>query len=275
MTSPTFVLGLGAQKAGTTWLHRYLGGAGEFAAGPMKEYHVWNAIYRIDGADVPTLEGSDTAAREALRQRMIAAPDAYFDHFAELLEQNGKTIAADITPAYSALPPEALERICSGFQARGIAVKAVFLIRDPVERCWSAARMYRRKQLSVAGLSPALGEAEFVRAYAASAHSQNRGRYEATIRHVERAFASGDCFFGIYEELFERASVNALSAFLGVRPRPEAAGTAHNVSPKHSELPLDVQREVATAYAETLAVCAERFPRTCALWRSYDLVKAA
>ena len=44
---PTFVLGAGAQKAGTTWLHAYLSHFDDVDFGPIKEYHVW------DGLSVP------------------------------------------------------------------------------------------------------------------------------------------------------------------------------------------------------------------------------
>ena len=48
MTKPIFVLGVGAQKAGTTWLHEYLASLPEVDLGFMKEYHVFDQNYVRD-----------------------------------------------------------------------------------------------------------------------------------------------------------------------------------------------------------------------------------
>ena len=45
----TFVLGLGFQKCGTSWLYRYLQQSEKFDGGELKEYHIWDAI------DIPIL----------------------------------------------------------------------------------------------------------------------------------------------------------------------------------------------------------------------------
>lgn len=43
----TFILGLGHQKCGTSWLHKYLCHSDQFAEGYSKEFHVW------DRKDIP------------------------------------------------------------------------------------------------------------------------------------------------------------------------------------------------------------------------------
>ena len=42
--SKTFILGVGAQKGGTTWLHRQLNNNSNIDLGFRKEYHVFDAI---------------------------------------------------------------------------------------------------------------------------------------------------------------------------------------------------------------------------------------
>lgn len=267
-----FVLGIGAQKAGTTWLHRYLSEAPGFAAGPMKEYHVWDDVYRIDEEGSPLLEGDADGEKESLRRRLVDDPELYFDHFAELLDRPGKFVAADITPAYSALPSQAFERICRGFEAQAMDCRLIFLMRDPVERCWSAARMYRRKGLTVAGLDPALDEEEFVLRYARSGHAKRRGSYELTIAAAESAVPPDKIHFGFYETQFEPAAVQAVSQFVGIATAPGFAEHQFNVSPKARELPDDIRIAVAQVHAETLEFCARRFPETRSFWPSYTLL---
>ena len=41
----TFILGIGAQKAGTSWLHQYINNDQRANLGQMKEYHYWNSIF--------------------------------------------------------------------------------------------------------------------------------------------------------------------------------------------------------------------------------------
>ena len=41
---PTFVLGVGAQRGGTTWLSRFLNHSPQFERGYRKEYHVFDAL---------------------------------------------------------------------------------------------------------------------------------------------------------------------------------------------------------------------------------------
>ena len=268
----TFLLGVGAQKAGTTWLHRYLSTAPAFARGAMKEYHVWDSVCAIDEDGAPLLEGAHAEAREDLRLSLVAQPERYFEHFAALLAEPGKTIAADITPAYSALPEETLRQIRGGFDACGIALKAVFLMRDPVERCWSAARMYRRKGLTVAGFDPTMAEADFVRAYAGTPHAQRRGRYERTVANLESVLPADHLFFGFYETLFDSETIARLCAFLEIDPLADFERQEFNVSPKAGDLPRAVRSEIAYSYEDTLSFCADRFPETRDLWRSFDFL---
>lgn len=51
MNTKTFVLGLGHQKCGTTWLYHYLSQSRRFKGGIKKEYHIWDAL------DVPSMHG--------------------------------------------------------------------------------------------------------------------------------------------------------------------------------------------------------------------------
>ena len=43
MKKKKFILGLGAQKAGTSWLYNYFNSRDDFFSGFMKEYHIFDA----------------------------------------------------------------------------------------------------------------------------------------------------------------------------------------------------------------------------------------
>ena len=44
----TFVLGVGAQKAGTSWLHHQLASRADTDFGFLKEYHVFDVIFHSE-----------------------------------------------------------------------------------------------------------------------------------------------------------------------------------------------------------------------------------
>ena len=54
-------------------------------------------------------------------------------------------MTGDLSPSYSGLSAKRIAYIVNAFAKRGIETKAVFILRDPVERCISAAAMEKRK----------------------------------------------------------------------------------------------------------------------------------
>src|SRR5258706_3186219 len=102
-------LGIGAQKAGTTWLHEALSlhPALRFPGG--KEVHFWD-WHRARGVD--WYRGLFGAAAPGVK--------------------NG-----EITPAYALLPVEAIREI----REINPALRVIYTLRNPLERAWSAALM--------------------------------------------------------------------------------------------------------------------------------------
>lgn len=102
-------LGIGAQKAGTTWLHTRLAGHPGAFLPPEKEVHYWSA-FKDRGLDwYRTLFAA-------------ARPD----------QQRG-----EITPAYAVLDPAVIREIHDAFPD----LKLFYILRNPVERAWSSALM--------------------------------------------------------------------------------------------------------------------------------------
>nr|WP_321525350.1 hypothetical protein [uncultured Cohaesibacter sp.] len=120
----TFILLLGAQKCGTSWLHEYLKQSPRFGQGFSKEYHIWDALdigilhgNRVDPVTLDTL-ASDQKVKQSQRFRMQNEEGYYFDYFTSLFTED-VTITADITPSYSGLKAERLRSIKQKFAERG------------------------------------------------------------------------------------------------------------------------------------------------------------
>ena len=142
----TFVLGLGAQKAGSSWLYAQLNSRRDSDFGFLKEYHIHDARTLPEAGFSNRRKRSLIKPRTWRRQRFIAQPKRYYDYFASLLRRPGIQLTGDITPSYSALSVGTLKDIKANFEQRQISLRPVFLMRDPIERIISSQCMQLRKQ---------------------------------------------------------------------------------------------------------------------------------
>lgn len=268
-----FVLGVGAQKAGTSWLHWYLQQAPNADCGALKEYHVWDArllpearARRVDAAQAARVPA------QALRRRMQTDPEAYFDYFATCLQRPGISVTGDITPLYGALPAGAIAQIAEGFERRGIACRVVFLMRDPVARCRSHAAMLfaRGKPLPALGIVPERdGFAALLEALYQSPDAQMRTRYDHTIAQLETALPAQDLYLGIYEEMFDPAPLERLSRFCDVPCRPELTRRVVRQGGGGGAIPEGLARDMARHFAPVYDACQARWPQVRQLWPGF------
>lgn len=231
-----FVLGVGAQKAATTWLHRLLK-----PGLPMKEFHVWNTLYGPPGSTIEKGYRFDNS----LRQAMLADTEFYFDTFA----RGG----VDITPSYAALSAETFGLIRDGFDRRGADIVPIFIMRDPVDRLWSAWQMYRQRGLTDLDLA----------AYAESPAAQAHGSYHHTVEALDQAF--DDPWYGFFETLFDEG-IASLAVRLGKDFDDEALAQHHNRNPSPSTLTEKDRAMLRQKLDPIYQFCFDRFPVTRSLW---------
>lgn len=216
-----YVIGIGAQKAGTTWLADYLSHHKQVYMSPIKELHYFDATY------VPELS-SDNGLRQRLRA--VAAANlrqkSYSEQRARMLSAladrvsfrslsdyrryfetraGNKQIYCEFTPSYAVLNEE-------GFTAmRQLAddVKLIFLMRDPVDRFWSAARMYARSQnvpVQKIDTLKLLDNPQF----------SFRANYQRTLDAAYKAFNPEHVHVEFYERLFTPEAIQRISSFIGI-----------------------------------------------------------
>jgi hypothetical protein len=287
----TFLLGVGGHKCGTTWLHDYLSKSPQTKMGIFKEYHIFDALTLSDGNSFYRRRIEE--AQEALRApgfrfeneprlwkrlTFLADTQEYFDYFAGLLSRPKVRLTGDITPAYSGLSAETFAMIRRKVRSRGLQMRVIFLMRDPLERCWSAVRMERREKLRV---RPdhifRTSEAEDLKTLVHSGNFVMRTRYDRTIAALESVFAPEEILYGFYETLFDPAEVARICAFLGIDMHPPEFEVRKNVSPKSESLDGAAERAVVYSYRETYEFIAARFgaERMAGIWRGYGLIAGA
>ena len=141
-----FLLGVGAQKAGTSWLHLQLHNRADANFGFCKEYDIHDALTVPKLVRYRQQQGSWLKPSTWRRQGFFKDTKRHYDYFCSLLSRPHIRLTGDITPSYSCLSTDTLTTIEREFTKRMIPVRPVFLMRDPIERVISSQRMKLRKR---------------------------------------------------------------------------------------------------------------------------------
>lgn len=254
----TLVFGIGATRAGTSWLYRYLAEHPDCALPPIKELHFFDhaeggagfaldALGRVADRARQALAGAVTGIEaEAARRRLDAAEaligllgaetpdiDAYLGFLGAQLRDPVRLVA-DITPAYGLLPAETLGRMARLTDD----VRFVYVLREPVARLWSNMRLMAGRRTRASGVDPETALARIARRWLDGDEPEldARSDYAATLENLRRAVPEDQRLVLFHEDLFDArrgpATVEALATFLGIRPTPAPLGrVVHDAVP--------------------------------------------
>ncbi|MEM9349686.1 MAG: sulfotransferase [Pseudomonadota bacterium] len=234
----TILFGIGAQKAGTSWLHHQLSQHPEIHFS-LKEVHYWDTVRGPQPAPFrirSDLEAEALKRRFRLRQslglmsegqrRKVAVKTSWAkllrpieqdsDHYKEFLAagSEGKKIIGDITPLYALLSSSTFSEMAE----LADDVRFIFIMRDPVDRIISGIRHFsRRVDLTEADVYDHLDR--LIKDILADDHNVNllRSRYETTLKALDRAVAPDRLLVLFYEDLFSEQTRIAVQDFLGLQ----------------------------------------------------------
>jgi len=240
MDDPVLLFGVGATKAGTSWLHRYLSDHPQCHFRAIKELHYFNGF---DFDDLPRQRAAIEAHKDGLLQRLETDSDARFantirqlghiEHWLTVLDigkedtgayldylkggLEGEHVVGDITPAYSLLS-EARLRQMAGLTAD---VRFIYLMRDPVARVWSHIRMMAKRRKD-GGDTLEARAAHLFRRWMRGEEKQLdlRGDYASALTKLRNAVAGEKLLVMFYEDLFSENGVARVCAHLGIDPAP-------------------------------------------------------
>ena len=265
---PTFILGVGAPKSGTTWVYEYLRKYPNVDMGIMKEYHVWDC--KFNPYDLFNEHEINLAIRETTEEFQIRNPIRnnmrnihgwYEDYFKNLIKGN-ITITGDITPSYLALNANNFSIIKNRLETAGFDIKVVLLARDPIQRCWSAIR-YQHASIE--------DKLEIFKRRHKSRVYQVRTKYDYTLTELEKVFNKENIYVGIYEEMFTDDNIRKISDFCGVGFNPSFKNEVINSGLKFDNIVDDQSaRECYSFYKPTYDYFNHRFPQTKTLWAHYS-----
>ena len=278
-----FLLGIGAQKSGTTWLHDQLSKCTNVDLGFIKEYHVFDALFSkhcarykqklVSDLVNPKLNLDNLLLKKKLE--FIENPDNYFNYFNGLISNNTDVqLVGDITPAYSMLHSEHFTFIKEGLTRRGFDVRVVFIMRDPFDRAWSMLRMNRDniKRKNPEHELTTNEEQALLDTYK-KPDSVLRTTYERTILEIEKVFAANEIFYGFYETFFNNENYTQLEKFLGINiGTPNFRLKINDVKISNS-LSVSTKSEIVNFYSNTYSFISSRFgSKVKDIWEGYKYI---
>ena len=257
-SAKVFLLGVGAQKAGTTWLHDQLHGRKDANFGFLKEYHFLDALTLESFSGFRPTHAPPWKWRTWRRKRFLQDSNRYFDYFNHLLSKPAIKLTGDITPSYSCLSAETLAWTRDQLSKRGITTRVVFLLRDPVERILSQQRMKLRKR---GELRPELECKQLLRASQKLKHQPSqRSDYLHTLKALQTAFSPEELFIDLYERLFTEPVFRQLCHHLMIDYLEPNWGQRINESRSTTDLPEEVLANIGLNQAAIYQGVAERLP---------------
>lgn len=109
---------------------------------PVKEVHYFDSLSRVKRQNPPRCKDDRDQWFLARLVELSALPYINLGNYSELFAAKRALLSGDITPGYSMLNDELIERIVGYFPN----LKVIFLARDPVDRAWSQLSMGVRLQ---------------------------------------------------------------------------------------------------------------------------------
>lgn len=288
MPEPTILFCIGAPKAGTTWLYDYLAGHPEVHLRTVKELHYFDMLFggdedffrtrreaqrdklRADRAEATGARRRKVARKlEDLEERLALQPDeADAGYYAYLTKgRKRQKIVGDVTPCYAALGPEGFARM----ERLPGEKKYVFLLRDPVDRAWSAARMVGLRRAERFGMKDIDTIYRVFDRFLAAEPCEDdpRGDYAATLRALLEVVPRDRVHVEFYERLFTQDALDRLTAFLGIAPRAGDFGKVSNEG-RRLDLDEDRRRRASDRLAPQYAFCDTFFEgRLPDRWRAH------
>jgi len=252
---PNFLC-IGAQKAGTTWLHAQLETHPEVWFPPIKEIHYFDhrfVDYPAKGPQHFVLSGIQRAIKvlskretPKAKRRLAILEEMKTDMFSEAWYRriyshapNSAIVVGDITPGYSMLGPDGVEEVK---RLLGPGLKVIYLIRDPVSRAVSQIKMRISRNPALIDRVEDLMQKQLV---------LKRSKYSEAVPLWNEAFGDNLLILPFRRIATDPGGLMAeVEGFLGIKAKayPKASEAVHVT--KEIEVPYNIQdyfkRELAS-----------------------------
>lgn len=219
---------VGAQKSGTSWLHRQLEGHSDLSFSSIKEVHYFDTIHigspnlaQRHAVELARILKNDKKAfvnfivnasrglkTDSIIRNLVSPIDDQW--YYELYKDKTKKYAADFTPEYALIGGEGFRHV----RRMAHKVKIAFIMRDPVERAKSAIRYFYKRQ----GIEISAVPREKITERAKNPRLLSHSSYHNTVRVLDEVFSSENVLYLFYEDMMKdkQGHIDKVCDFLGV-----------------------------------------------------------
>jgi hypothetical protein len=273
-------LGIGAQKAGTTWLYENFRLHPGIWMPPEKELHYFDekvdrprSLLSAMRSDAPWAERWRRQVRRQWRRYRanrgevdVAWYRRYFlghpsdDWYRSLFRPEPGQIAGEFTPDYAVLSESQVTRAA----AMVPGARILFFMRNPIERAWSHAQMSLRKW----GVTE---DAATLAVHFARPRSLAHSDYLQTLRNWTAAFPSEQVYVGFLEDIsfHPHELLASVYGFLGLDPGLSYRVVTRKIHQGSSEtIPTAFAVELARIHYQDICDLAGRFGGYALIWQA-------
>ncbi|MCP4142733.1 MAG: sulfotransferase [Chloroflexi bacterium] len=227
---PDFI-GIGTQRSGSSWLYRRLGEHPELWLPPIKEIHFFD---RLDAtADArkkkfyKDFRNRYRSYRSPEQVPKVKRPNLSWDinyffrpknfiWYSSLFSQGADRVTGEVTPEYMTLSKEVVKKI----YAHNPKMKMIFIMRDPIDRIWSAAA--RHFVINNKRVIRKIGEEELL-SFVKKRATILRANYLRTLSVWESIFPTDQIHIDFFDNIQDNPNEVLLRifGFLGVKASTE------------------------------------------------------
>ncbi|NER78113.1 MAG: sulfotransferase [Leptolyngbya sp. SIO1D8] len=276
-------LGIGAQKAGTSWLYKNLIKHPDIWLPPIKELHYFN-YKQYNYMQNPIDKVKDKRWRDLLFKKLnvnirngnlenLFWIRKYFfgnqndEWYASLFQSHKKKVAGEITPDYTALDESSVAHIYEIMPD----VKIIFMLRNPIDRAWSYTFSHIKKDKKILESIPV----EVLIKRCTSSYSRLRGNYKRTLEIWQSYYPEEQFFIGFFEEIAEDPidllhricdflSINFLEEYINVVDKRKVYSFGNT-----GNIPNEVRLELARVYREEIRYLSMKYGSYANQWLVY------
>ncbi|HBJ36518.1 MAG TPA: hypothetical protein DDZ51_17550 [Planctomycetaceae bacterium] len=276
---------IGAQRAGTTWLHSRLNQHPNFFLPPLKELHYFDRSPRYPTPNTLNIanpakrllefERAKWAARDVYRclryrewSSLVWLSKFHFGFYGDswyrsLFPRDSRITSGDITPGYSVLDEEGVRRM----HLVAPQAKIIFILRNPIDRAWSMMRFGKRFGYAC---DPQRVEEIFSRID--SPGQELRSDYLRAISIYRKFYPAEKILLVFYDAIPERPQelLSQIFHFLGISPISfDALDSQQRVNEAEElEIPDSVRSYLEDKYRDPICAMAELLGGYASNWKN-------
>jgi hypothetical protein len=270
-TKPIFLLGVGAQKCGTSWLAEQLVGHPQFLMSPIKEIHYWDRRFHPDFFGDSKLQAKivqdmkktpdETLNSPMLEHHLMSRHELYYKTFFETRLEPSHRAFGEFSPSYCILSEDEFRYIRTFMQP--YRTRALFLMREPVSRLWSQCKMeFLKSRNRGKSFDP---HKTFANRFDKPTFLR-RSDYKSTIESLDRAFPEEARHYAFFEELFESETLRKICDFLEIDSYDFDVSANPNEGVALDKPDRETWNRVREAYAPTYEFVERRMGYLPAKW---------